>query len=201
MGKLFGRSDIREEETDTEMEVRENPGVISSGAPSSFVVGKKGVDLSELIGELKRDHHYHIPSLGNWSSHHMLLYLLSITGPATVYLTSWAITEEPLRMILKAIEDRKILDLHCIFDNRVKLGGPQAYQLAKANFVNMKLTKCHAKVMVIENDDWCISVVGSANLSRNPRIECYVICTVDKISRYHKEWILEELDNAHPFEE
>ena len=65
---------------------------------------------------------------------------------------------------------------------------------------DIKAAKCHAKVTVIQNETWGISIVSSANYTRNPRIEAGVICNSKEIAEFHKNWIVNELNNTSDFE-
>lgn len=164
-----------------------------------FTTGRKAVSLADTIGSLAHQESMHVVSLGNWSSHELLAYLLSLSGPADVYLTSWSIKRQAVQMMLELLDSEKIRSLKCIFDNRVKAQCPDAWALAEYNIDMVKLTKIHAKVTVIQNENWHFSVISSANLTRNPRIEAYSIVEDKSTAEYHKSWILGELANAKPF--
>jgi hypothetical protein len=95
---LFSRSDIRIE---SEPQGASQPTGASVPGEVRFALGRKRADLDALIGDLRPDEHIHIPSLGSWSMHDVLAFLLRITGPADVWITSWTITEEPVRLLLE----------------------------------------------------------------------------------------------------
>lgn len=167
---------------------------------NAFLVGRRGVDLAELLPELQIDTTYHLPSRGDWSLHELLTYLLQLTGPAGVHLVSWGITENPLRQVLNMLQAGTITELHALFDSRVKLQCPNAYQLAMASGCRLRLAKCHAKLMVLTNDAWGITVSTSANLTVNERLEYYVISTHRQVADFNRNWLDLELDDAQPFE-
>jgi hypothetical protein len=52
---------------------------------------------------------------------------------------------------------------------------------------------------VIRNAQHALSIVGSANFTNNPRIEAGTVCNSNVIADFHQKWILEVLQNAHPF--
>jgi hypothetical protein len=52
--------------------------------------------------------------------------------------------------------------------------------------------KCHAKLLVVINKDWAVSVTGSANLTKNSRLEAGVISCTPAIANFHKSWIENE---------
>ncbi len=192
---LFHRSDIRIE---SEPEGPPQPAGASVSGAAHFVIGRKRADLDALIGPLHPDQHIHIPSLGSWSMHDVLAFLLRRTGPADVWITSWTITEEPVRLLLEHLQTGAIRSLKALFSERVEAMNPAAHQLARFN-LQVKLTKIHAKSIVLLNDAWGITVGGSANFTRNPRIEKYIICTHRAIAEYERDWIEAVMADADPF--
>lgn len=173
-------------------------GVSVAGA-GACIVGRQGVDLAKLLPELQPDKHYHIPSRANWSLHEMLGYLLGKTGPAKVWVTSWGITQGPLDKVMGMQRDGRIQELSVLFDKRVKLQCPQAHQLLLAGNAKVRLTKNHSKLIVIRNDHWGITVITSANLTRNVRLEYYVVCTQPLIADWNIGWLDLEMQGAQPF--
>lgn len=173
------------------------PGIAVAG-DVRFVVGRKKADLQQIVGELRHNEHIHVPSMGAWSMHDMLAYILRQTGPADVWITSWTITEEPVRLLLQLLDKGEIRSLKAVFSERVEAMNPSAYQLARFN-LQVKLTKIHAKCIVVLNDEWGVTVGGSANFTRNPRIEKYIICTHREAAEHERQWIDQVLEGADPF--
>lgn len=121
----------------------------------------------------------------------MLAHLLTFSGPARVYLTSYAISNTPMQGIVKSIKKGSITDIHMVLDKRVVTECPQAYQFAYSAIAHIKLASIHAKCFVILNDDWGITVMGSANFTEKRRVECYAICTNIDVAEATKNWIME----------
>jgi hypothetical protein len=193
---LFKLSDIQEEQ---QVEIfSEATDVIDS---SHDVLFCKSTDvLNDLFPSLNPNISRHYVSYGNWSMHELLLHLLDLTGPAEVYFTTWSLKEYPVRLMIDAIEKGKITKLCAILDSRVKIRNQDVYFLAKTQFTTLKLYDCHAKVCVIISHKWKISIVGSANMTNNPRVEAGVLSTHEHIADFHKNWILRVMEMAHPFE-
>ena len=193
---LFRISDIAPvEEPGIQAELIEDA---SSSSDSLFC--KSSETLERLFPSLKPDCTTHFVCPGQWAMHELLLHLLELTGPARVYFTTWSLKEYPVRLLIDAIDKGKILQLHAILDARVKVRNPEVFHLANQQFSNIKLYDCHAKVVVIENETWSLAVVGSSNMTNNPRIEAGTLCTVPSIAQFHKKWILEVMEKSHPFE-
>ena len=172
---------------------------VTKGINSTFI-GKSNQKISEIIGEIKQGGSSHYASLGDWSTHDLLFYLLNITGAANVYFSTWAISEFAIRQLFSFIEAGLIVELKGIFDYRNGIHKTAELEFLRNITTEIKAAKCHAKVCVIENDTWGIAIVGSANFTRNPRIEAGVICADKQIAAFHRSWILNELSNISDFD-
>ncbi|SFC95145.1 hypothetical protein SAMN05421780_1146 [Flexibacter flexilis DSM 6793] len=150
--------------------------------------------LKQVIGQLAQNEVIPFATHGKWSSHELLRYLLQFTGPASVSLTTWAITEEPLRMIHKLIEEGQITEFNCVFDYRTEKRKPEALQFAQCIVSRVKLTHCHAKILVVQNDHWQVTVVSSANFTNNPRLEAGTIFTLPAVADFYKNVIDNEIN-------
>ena len=65
-------------------------------------------------------------------------------------------------------------------DPRVHRAAPEPLQLLRSNFETV-IAPVHAKVTVIGNKDWKISVCGSVNFTSNPQPERGVIQCIPEI--------------------
>lgn len=146
--------------------------------------------LSDAIGDLKKGESIHYDTNCGWTPHEMLLYLLGITGKANVYIATWAIKEYPAQTIVSSIANGLIENLYLRLDYRIKTTCPSAYHLLKNNCTGLVEAYCHAKITVIQNDNWDITIVGSANYSKNPRGEAGVITENKEVAEMRKNFIL-----------
>lgn len=173
---------------------------VNSPGRNLLKIGKANQKIQSVIGQLSQDQSLHYVSMGDWSTHDLLFYLLEQTGPAKIYFTTWAISEYAIRQLHLMIEDGLILELKGIFDYRNGTRKPAELQFLQKITTDIKAAKCHAKVTVILNDIWGVCVVGSANYTRNPRIEANVLCSVREVAEFHRDWILNELKGESDFE-
>jgi hypothetical protein len=189
---LFTINDIKKE---TVQPIEYN----SSSDKNNFgeIINKK--KLKEVCSKIRMGETIHVISYVEWSLHDVLLEIINITGPAKVWATTWAISENPVRAILQMIETGLITQLNCLFDTRIKSQCPQAYQLIQRNFTNLYLTDIHAKVLVIENELWKISVTSTANMTNKRRIEKYVISCNKETANFDKAWIQKQMQTSNPF--
>ena len=163
-------------------------------------IGKAGECVEKVIGVVEMGETIHYASIGEWSMHNLLFHLLQQTGPADVFISTWSVSEDSVRQLIAKVKDGSIRKIYGVFDWRVKLRSPEAFELAKFNIADIRLTTCHAKVTVIENEEWSIAIVGSANYTNNPRIEAGVISCDFTAANFHKTWMLEELKRSDPFD-
>ena len=188
------------EELSRKKQDRKKSGSAVAGGSNLLVIGKANEKLHQVFGQINQGQSVHYASLGDWSTHDLLFFLLEQTGPARVYFTTWAISEYAIRQLYLFIENGLITELKGIFDYRNGIRKPAELQFLQKITTDIKAAKCHAKVTVIENEHWGISVVGSANYTRNPRIEAGVLCCDKTVDAFHRDWILNELSNTSAFD-
>ena len=192
---LFTTDDFTRKKPD-----KSQSGSVEFSGTNVLKIGKAREKLVQVFGRVIQGQSIHYASLGDWSTHDLLFFLLEQTGPARVYFTTWAISEYAIRQLYQFIEHGLILELKGIFDYRNGIRKPAELQFLQKITTDIKAAKCHAKVTVIENDNWGISVVGSANYTRNPRIEAGVLCCDKTVAAFHRDWILKELSNTSSFD-
>lgn len=185
---LFIMDDLGKKKTDQTVS-----GAVTTSGTHIFKIGKANQKLTEVFGTLDQDQVIPYVSLGDWSTHDLLFFILEQTGPARVWFTTWAISEYAIRQLYQFVEHGMILQLKGIFDYRNGVRKPAELQFLQKITTEIKPAKCHAKVTVIENDDWGISIVGSANFTRNPRIEAGVLFTCRNVAVFERAWIEREL--------
>jgi len=145
--------------------------------------------LAEVIGLVKKEATVYWVSNGDWSMHEMLMALLDITGPAHVSISSYAMSESPARILALLKEKGSILSLSCVLDNRIDVRTAGSFQLMKGISDRLILVDTHAKVTVITNELWSISVIGSANYTENKRYESGIITTNPFAVAMQLKWI------------
>lgn len=168
---------------------------------ATFLEGRAQEVIKKIAAGVKQNETIHFCTHGCFSMHELVEQLMTVSGPAKVYITTWAMTENPARAILQLMNDGLITELFCLFDYKIRERSPKAFQLAEGFMSKIKLTKCHAKVTLILNEQWGITILGSANYTRNPRTEAGIICTVKSASEFHRAWIEKEFTNGMDYRE
>ena len=137
--------------------------------------------LAADIGTIRPGNTYPFYSDGKWSNHELFLYLLGLAGQSKVDLATFSISEASIRSFASAIGDGLISEFNCILDHTVKKNKLELLFFAN-NIVNeITILPNHSKLLLIGNKDWKITVIGSANMTPNPRKEVGVIFTVPEI--------------------
>jgi hypothetical protein len=185
--KLFSISELEKSKPDAES--MEAYGTLQSKAKGIFVE----LDLHKELPPIEMGTMIEFVTHGRWSVHKIVKHLIGITGSVDVHIATWTITEEPLRMLYKMKNEGEIKHLTCLFDNRIKERTPKSYQFASQFVDTMGLSKSHAKVTVLQNENWSITVNGSMNWSNNPRTESGVIVSTKESAMFHQKWINQKI--------
>lgn len=157
-------------------------------------------ELREHVGDLRDRELVQFATGGRWSAHELLGHVLAQTGPARVWIATWTITEGPLRYLRQLRDEGTITELALLLDHRIAARCPKAYQAVPALRATVKLSKCHAKVTVVENEQWGVTIISSQNYTRNPRIEAGMLTTCRASAAFHRAWLEKEIAGAAPFQ-
>jgi HKD family nuclease len=143
--------------------------------------------LQRISTVLGLDHIATVPyySEAEFSMHDLLELLIELTGPASVKITSFSITEVAIRAFHRLSDERKITDLKCIFDHTVRMHRLGLLFFALNVTSEIALTKNHAKIILIENDEWKLTVISSANFNVNDKIEAGIVTGCSDIYYYY----------------
>ncbi len=133
--------------------------------------------LSEKFQPLIEDPSSTVPyySVSEFSMHQLLEFLLSISGPATVRISSFSLSEVALRSFVRLMDNGTIMQLQCLLDLSVRRHRLGLLFFASNVVTGIALAKNHAKIILIENDTFHWVVVGSANLNENDKIEAGIV--------------------------
>lgn len=126
----------------------------------------------------------------------ILKAVINAFGAVSIYFTTWGLSEIAVRQLATLHSQNLILSVSALLDERILIRRPSVAQLAKSLSGNIGLSNAHAKVMVIQNQKINISIVSSANLTKNPRLESSVIINSQSLADFNKQIILREIQNA-----
>jgi len=116
-----------------------------------------------------------------WHSYELLLYLLFISGPGNVIVTTFGLSEEAIRALNKAKQAGYIKKLTLILNKSSKQFKKPLLYFLKNIADETYFTLIHAKIFLISNNDFKITVNQSANFSTNPTIESGIVTNNNEV--------------------
>lgn len=161
---------------DASTDNKPQPDVIVTEQVAGEFADDKTKTLIKSIGQLKNGKTTHYYSYGNFNMVRLLIHLLKQTGPANVFMTSYSFSQTSIEQLLNHRQKGNILSFRVIVDNRVKTMSPIPFQMLSTAF-NYRCSSIHAKVALIWNENWNITVVTSQNATDNPKLERGTIFT------------------------
>ena len=87
---LFSTEDLTKKKPD-----RPKSGSVPFTGPNLLTIGKANEKLHQVFGQVVDGQSVHYASLGDWSTHDLLFFLLEQTGPARVYFTTCLLYTSP----------------------------------------------------------------------------------------------------------
>ena len=105
-----------------------------------------------------------------------MMYILKQTGPAHAFMTSYSFSQKSIEQINLKISQKQLLSFRVIIDNRVKTMSPIPFQMLMNSF-DYRCTSIHAKIALIWNEHWKITILTSQNATDNPKLERGTIFT------------------------
>ena len=157
-------------------DAKPDPRILVSEQMENSFADDKTKSLTKSIGHIVPGKTMHYYSYGNFNLVRLILYLIKQTGPAHVFMTSYSFSQTSIEQLLNHQQKGNLLSFRVIIDNRVKTMSPVPFQMLSTAF-NYRCSSIHAKVALIWNDAWNISVVTSQNATDNPKLERGTIFT------------------------
>ena len=165
-------------------------------------IGKHMNRCSEVVGYIEKDSTMHVVSIAEWSMEHLIAHITDQIGRCNLMLATWSISNDAATKLCSVINAGLFESVRILFDWRVKVRKPSALTMIKMNLdkADIRLHSCHAKVYLLWNNNYHIVIVGSPNLTTNPRIEAIVITESKELFEFHYTWLTEIINGAEPFE-
>jgi hypothetical protein len=170
--------------------------MVGGGAITGDLTSVMSLHLNDVMEKVKQGQNVIWVSDGLWSMHQLLMSMLDVTGPAIVHISSYAMGETPVRYIVQLKEAGLITELYCVLDNRVDTRSAGSLQVIMSISDEYSLIDTHAKVTVVQNDHWNLTVVGSANYTENKRYEAGIIMTTTAAADQQVKWIKKALKDG-----
>ena len=172
----------------------EDIGLAKGQSLPSFIADSEKA-LTRSIGQLENGREHHFYSWGNFNLVRLISYLIKQTGPAYVFMTSYSFSQKSIEQLQHKISKGEILSFKVILDNRVRVMSPKPFQMIASSF-DYRCISVHAKVALIWNDQWKISIVTSQNATDNPKLERGTIFTDHQVFNFDLKVLENEFERG-----
>jgi hypothetical protein len=125
---------------------------------------------------------------GEWAVHDVLPVFFHRFGAFHLSLATFNVSEDSLRPIFFMKERGELLSCRFLLDHNVKRHKIDMLFFSSGIADSVRISSTHMKVLLLENDKICMSVVGSANMNRNIRHEAGMISTEPDIYNFYKRY-------------
>jgi hypothetical protein len=154
--------------------------LVLENSEGSVFVADYDKSLTKAIGQLQNGLTTHFYSWGNFNLVRLMMYILKQTGPAHAFMTSYSFSQKSIEQLNLKLSQKQLLSFRVIIDNRVKTMSPIPFQMLMNSF-DYRCTSIHAKIALIWNEDWKITILTSQNATDNPKMERGTIFTDESI--------------------
>ena len=123
---------------------------------------------------------------GQFSLIDLISELLRQTGPAHVTIATWTAAHAEIRTAFDFLQRGDLLSLRWIVDRSFagRQPGYAAALLATFGDGCIRITRTHAKFVLIRNEHWNLAVRTSMNLNKNPRFEDFEVSDCSILAGY-----------------
>ena len=182
---------VLEEPAERELE---DIGLAKGQSLPSFIADAEEA-LTRSIGQLENGREHHFYSWGNFNLVRLISYLIKQTSPAHVFMTSYSFSQKSIEQLQHKISKGEILSFKVILDNRVRVMSPKPFQMIASSF-DYRCISVHAKVALIWNEQWKITIVTSQNATDNPKLERGTIFTDAQVFNFDLKVLENEFERG-----
>lgn len=190
---LLRSKDIEVFHSDESQDRQDPSKTIKQGKPA-FIANDQ-VNLNSAIGELINGKEHHFYSWGNFNLVRLICYLIRQTGPVHLMMTSYSFSRKSIEQLQNRIDKKEILSFKIILDNRVRVMSPKPFQMISTCF-DYRCISVHAKVALLWNENWKISIVTSQNATDNPKLERGIIFTDPEVFDFDLNVLMNEFERG-----
>ena len=167
----------------------------TDAAPSGHDLVAEKLLHPDAMGMLVPGRDKHFYSSGSFNLIQLIFYILKQTGPAHLLLTTYSISMDSITALHRKVEAGELLSVRFLIDNRVRSISPKPFDYLVTTFPDSyRCLALHAKVALLYNEDWKITVVGSQNATHNPKLERGIIHTGTDIFDFDYKMLNDEFD-------
>jgi hypothetical protein len=166
-----------------------------TGQHAKQFIGDVNKSLTLSIGQLTNGTEHHFYSWGNFNLVRLICHLMKQTGPVHLMMSSYSFSSKSIEQIQHRIAKNEILSFKLLLDNRVRVMSPLPFQMIVTSF-NYRCISVHAKIALLWNDQWRITIVTSQNATDNPKLERGIIFTDPDIFDFDHKILSNEFERG-----
>lgn len=133
--------------------------------------------VEEAVGVVEKGCEIFGLSKGQFSLIDIIGHCLKATGPADITLSTWTAANADMGFAYELMREGAIKSLRFVVDFSFPTRQPEYCAALREKFGDeaIRVTKTHAKFVVIRNAEWSIVIRSSMNLNENRRLESFEI--------------------------
>lgn len=193
-GELKMQAALKAENGSNETVQKVGCSMVTRKSEQIFIADDEKI-LTRNIGKLEQGKDTHYYSWGNFNLVRLIVYLIRQTVPVHCIMTSYSFSQGSIEQLQNRIERGDILSFRVIIDNRVKTMSPKPFQMLMESF-DYRCTSVHAKVALLWNENWRVTIVTSQNATDNPKLERGVIFTDEEIFNFDLKILEDEFNRG-----
>jgi len=150
----------------------------------------------EAIGELYPGCMIFGITKGQFSLIQTIEAILDQTGPAEVFISTWTAANNDMTQAHALLESGKMTDVKFLVDASFQRRAPGLAHSLREKFGprSIRVTRNHAKFVMIKTKKWNLVMVTSMNMNQNPRLEDFFLLDNPGLAEY-LTGLMEEIFN------
>ena len=174
---------------------KREPNVTQTTEQHAVFIDDSNKILTKTIKEIKVGNTIHYYSYGNFNLVRLIVHIMKQTGPSNLFMTSYSFSQKSIEQLLFQRKIGNLLSFKVIIDNRVRSLSPKPFQML-SNVFDYRCSSIHAKVALLWNDKFKITIVTSQNATDNPKMERGTIFTDPHIFDFDFNALTNEFNNG-----
>lgn len=150
-------------------------------------------NVAEAVGDITHGCEIYGLARGQYSLIDLVEHILGFTGPARLTISTWTAAGADVDYALRLCQDGRVLGITWIVDASFPVRQPGYCAAMRDRFGDecIRVTKSHAKFVLIGNDDWHVVLRTSMNLNENRRLESWEVSDDPRLFAYLEEIVAE----------
>lgn len=146
-------------------------------------------NVAEAVGAIEHGCEIYGLTMGQWSLVDLITHVLEYTGPADLVISTWTAANHDIGFANRLLTDGSIRSLRFVVDFSFQSRQPAYCAALRAAFgdESIRVTKNHAKYVLVRNAEWNVVIRTSMNLNENRRMESFEVSDCPAMA----EWMAE----------